>query len=97
MPPTLVLRRPKRDEEGEFLRAHRATTPEVPYFLHYYEEGMSFIRYLEVLGSTTFSSESAATLATSSSPNSGVRATPQPSFAWRLSSPATSLDTTACW
>src|SRR4029079_18509035 len=49
MPETLVLRRPRRDEEGEFLRAHRATTPEVPYFLHYYEEGMSLSRYLEVL------------------------------------------------
>jgi predicted acetyltransferase len=49
MPQTLILRRPKKDEEGEFLRAHRATTPEVPYFLHYYEEGMSLIRYLEVL------------------------------------------------
>jgi predicted acetyltransferase len=49
MPQTLVLRRPKTNEEGEFLRAHRATTPEVPYFLHYYEEGMSLIRYLEVL------------------------------------------------
>ena len=46
---TLVLRRPNRDEEGEFLRAHRATTPEVPYFLHDYEEGMSLIRYLAVL------------------------------------------------
>ena len=45
----LVLRWPNEDEEGEFLRAHRATTPEVPSFLHYYEEGMSFIRYLEVL------------------------------------------------
>ena len=31
------------------MRAHRATTPEVPYFLHYYEEGMSLRRYLEVL------------------------------------------------
>ena len=46
---TLVLRRPRPDEEDEFLRAHRATTPEVPYFLHYYEEGMPFTRYLEVL------------------------------------------------
>ena len=45
----LVLRRPRNDEEGEFLRAHRATTPEVPYFLHYYDEGMSLSRYLEVL------------------------------------------------
>ena len=31
------------------LRAHRATTPEVPTFLHHYQEGMSFGRYLEVL------------------------------------------------
>jgi predicted acetyltransferase len=29
--------------------AHRATTPEVPQFLHHYQEGMSFSRYLEVL------------------------------------------------
>ena len=45
----LTLRLPRRDEEEEFLRAHRATSPEVPYFLHYYEEGMAFSRYLEVL------------------------------------------------
>jgi predicted acetyltransferase len=45
----LVLRRPRTDEEDEFQRAHRATTPEVPYFLHYYQEGMSLSRYLEVL------------------------------------------------
>src|SRR5262245_8356045 len=31
------------------MRAHRATSPEVPYFLHYYEDGMAFSRYLEVL------------------------------------------------
>ena len=37
------------DEEGEFLRTHHATTPEAPNFLHYYEEGMSLGRYLEVL------------------------------------------------
>jgi predicted acetyltransferase len=49
MPESLVLRRPRLDEEAELLRAHRATTPEVPYFLHYYEEGMPFSRYLEVL------------------------------------------------
>ena len=49
MPQTLMLRRPRRDEEDEFMRAHRATTPEAPYFLHYYEEGMSLSRYLEVL------------------------------------------------
>ena len=45
----LTLRRPNEDEEEEFLLAHRATSPEVPSFLHYYEEGMSFRRYLEVL------------------------------------------------
>jgi predicted acetyltransferase len=45
----LTLRRPTEDEEEEFLRAHRSTSPEVPSFLHYYEEGMPFRRYLEVL------------------------------------------------
>jgi predicted acetyltransferase len=45
----LVLRRPSIEEEDEFLRAHHATTPEVPYFLHYYEEGMALRHYLEVL------------------------------------------------
>ncbi len=45
----LVLRRPRLDEEGEFLRAHRATTPDVAYFLHGYEDGMPFSRYLEAL------------------------------------------------
>jgi predicted acetyltransferase len=45
----LVLRRPRLDEAAELLRAHRATTPEVPNFLHYYEEGMPLRRYLEVL------------------------------------------------
>ena len=49
MPQILVLRRPRKDEEDEFIRAHRATTSEVPHFLHYYEEGMSLSRYLEVL------------------------------------------------
>jgi predicted acetyltransferase len=49
MPQTLILRLPTSDEENEFWRAHRATTPEVPYFLHYYEEGMSLTRYLSVL------------------------------------------------
>ena len=49
MSATLVLRRPGPEEEDEFLRAHRATSPGVPYFLHYYEEGMSLARYLEVL------------------------------------------------
>jgi predicted acetyltransferase len=45
----LVLRVPRPSEEAELLRAHRATSPSVPNFLHYYEEGMSFRRYLEVL------------------------------------------------
>ena len=49
MPETLVLRRPRQDEEDEVMRAHRATSPEVPNFLHYYEEGMPFSRYLEIL------------------------------------------------
>jgi len=45
----LRLRLPRQAEEEEFLRAHRATSPEVPYFLHFYKEGMLFSRYLEVL------------------------------------------------
>lgn len=45
----LVLRLPRQSEEAEFLRAHRATSPSVGNFLHYYEEGMSFGRYLDVL------------------------------------------------
>jgi predicted acetyltransferase len=49
MAETLVLRRAARDDEEEFIRAHRATTPEVPHFLHYYQPGMSYARYLEVL------------------------------------------------
>jgi predicted acetyltransferase len=49
MQSNLVLRVPREDEEEEFLRAQRATSPEVPHFLHYYEEGMLFSRYLEVL------------------------------------------------
>jgi predicted acetyltransferase len=45
----LTLRFPTVDEEHEFLSAHRATSPDVPYFLHYYEPGMPFRRFLEVL------------------------------------------------
>ena len=45
----LVLRRPRASEEAEFLRAHRATSPSVPYFLHGYEEGMPFRQYLALL------------------------------------------------
>jgi predicted acetyltransferase len=46
---TLELRLPRMHEEQEFLRAHRATTPDAPSFLHYYDEGMPFVRYLEKL------------------------------------------------
>jgi predicted acetyltransferase len=49
MQTNLTLRVPRQDEEEEFLNAHRATSPEVPYFLHYYKEGMPFSRYLEIL------------------------------------------------
>ena len=49
MEPSLELRLPRADEEQEFLRAHRATTPEWPTFLHHYQEGMPFARYLEIL------------------------------------------------
>jgi predicted acetyltransferase len=49
MPDVIVLRRPTSDEEDELMRAHRATSPEVPHFLHYYEEGMPLTRYLAVL------------------------------------------------
>ena len=45
----LVLRVPGPSEEAEFLRAHRATSPSARNFLHHYQEGMSFRRYLEVL------------------------------------------------
>jgi predicted acetyltransferase len=45
----LVLRVPGPSEQAEFLRAHRATSPSVPNFLHHYEEGMAYERYLEVL------------------------------------------------
>jgi predicted acetyltransferase len=47
--PDLTLRLPREDEEQEFLRAHHATSPETPSFLHFYEEGMPLRRYLEVL------------------------------------------------
>ena len=49
MPHTLELRRPRLDEEDEVMRAYQATTPEVPHFLHHYQEGMPFHRYLEML------------------------------------------------
>ena len=45
----LTLRLPAEQEEQEFLSAHRATSPEVPYFLHYYSNGMPFREYLDAL------------------------------------------------
>jgi len=45
----LILRVLREDEEEEFVRVHRATSTDVPNFLHYYEEGFAFKRYLEVL------------------------------------------------
>lgn len=45
----LTLRLPTEDEEQEFLHAHRATSPEVPHFLHYYSDGMRLRDYLGVL------------------------------------------------
>jgi len=45
----LTLRVPKEDEEPEFIRAHRATSSEVPFFLHYYSDGMPFRAYLDKL------------------------------------------------
>jgi predicted acetyltransferase len=49
MQSNLTLRWPREDEEEEFMRAHRATSPDYPSFLHFYSEGMPFRRYLEVL------------------------------------------------
>jgi predicted acetyltransferase len=45
----LVLRVPSASDEVEVLRAHRATSPGAPNFLHHYEEGMPFDRYVEIL------------------------------------------------
>jgi predicted acetyltransferase len=45
----LILRLPAEDEASEFLRAHYATSPDVPSFLHFYDEGMSLAEYLQLL------------------------------------------------
>lgn len=45
----LVLRLPDETEEAELLRAHHATSPNVPFFLHHYKEGMTLRQYLDVL------------------------------------------------
>lgn len=47
--PRLVLRRPRVGDELELLRAHRATTPDLPTFLHLYQDGMSMAQYLAAL------------------------------------------------
>jgi predicted acetyltransferase len=49
MQQVLMLRLPREDEEHEFLHAHQATSPDVPYFLHHYAEGMPFGDYLTLL------------------------------------------------
>ncbi|NQW30195.1 MAG: hypothetical protein HQ472_06765 [Ignavibacteria bacterium] len=46
---TLTLRPLNIGDEQEFLSAHRATSPDFPNFLHYYEEGMEFGKYIERL------------------------------------------------
>lgn len=50
VPDMMELRLPREGEEAEFLRAHHATTPHAPTFLHHYQEGMPFGRYLDLLG-----------------------------------------------
>lgn len=49
MTDTLVLRRATLGDEEAVMRAHRATSSDVPNFLHYYQEGMPFGRYVEIL------------------------------------------------
>ncbi len=44
-----ILRRLTEADEEELLRAHRATSPGYPSFLHYYTEGMPFADYLRRL------------------------------------------------
>ena len=48
-PCELELRRPRLDEEQEFLRALDAASPDSLHFAHYYKDGMPFERYLQVL------------------------------------------------
>src|SRR5688572_9189896 len=45
----LELRLPTDAEEPEFWRAHRTTSPETPFFLPGYTEGMSFRSYIDQL------------------------------------------------
>ena len=80
----LVLRLPEESEEDEFLRAHRATSPGVPAFFHYYEEGMSFRRYLGAAGGT--GTRRASSLRTTSRPRSSLRS-PDSRIVGRVSIP----------
>jgi predicted acetyltransferase len=45
----LMLRLPREDEALEFMRAHQATSPDVPSFLHFYADGIPLSEYLKVL------------------------------------------------
>ena len=45
----LTLRHAGPGDEAEVLAAYRATASDYPEFLHYYRDGMTFARYLEVL------------------------------------------------
>lgn len=45
----LVLREPTPDDEREVLRAFESIAADVPHFLHLYERGMPFGRYLAAL------------------------------------------------
>jgi predicted acetyltransferase len=49
MPSALVLREATLADEPAVLAAHRATSPEYPSFLHFYDEDLPFDRYLDVL------------------------------------------------
>ena len=45
----VVLRLPREEEEQEFLHAYRAASIDTPTFAPYYETGMPFRRYLDLL------------------------------------------------
>jgi predicted acetyltransferase len=47
--PGVTLRRAGPEDETEVLAAYRATASDYPEFLHYYQDAMTFARYLEVL------------------------------------------------
>src|SRR5689334_11789123 len=45
----VMLRLLTADDGAELLRAHRATSPDAPSFLHFYSDGMPLSEYLDVL------------------------------------------------